>query len=215
MAAIVSSAAAWITAEFITVTGITSLTAAQAVFAASVVAISAGIYELGQVVQPGAQTPAAQKQTVRQAVASRVRAYGEVRVGGTYAFLDDRSSFLYQLIMLNSGEIDSFVEHWLGDEAVTLDGSGNVTSPAIYVDEGPTYLAMIDTVLGTDSQAAFSRLMSAFPGEWTSAHQLKGIACSLVTFLSPPAKYFSAHFPAGLPPYTAVIHAAKVWDPRL
>lgn len=214
MAAIVSSAAAWLTAQFITVTGVTSLAAAQAFYALSIVAITAGIYEAGQALQPGIASPAAQKQTIRQAVASRMRFYGEVKVGGVYAFLDDRSSYLYQLIMVNSGEIDSFVAHWLGDQAVTLDGSGNVTSPDIYVDDIGTHYANIDTRLGTDDQTSFSGLTSAFSGEWTSDHQLKGIACVLITLLSPEAKYFSTHFPAGLPQYNAVIHAAKVWDPR-
>lgn len=163
----------------------------------------------------GPKSPDAQKQNFRQAVGPRRRAYGEVKVGGIYCFLDDRASYLYQIFMLNSGEIDSFVSHWLGDEQATVDGSGNVTSPTNYVDDGPTYLVTLDTVLGTDDQAAFPRLVSAFPGEWTSAHQLKGIACTLMTLLSPPAKYFSAHFPAGIPDYNAVIRASKVWDPRL
>jgi hypothetical protein len=34
--------------------------------------------------------------------------------------------------MLNSGEVDSFVAHNLGEDVVTQEGSGNVTAPAMY-----------------------------------------------------------------------------------
>lgn len=213
MAFIVTSAAAYLTAQFITVTGITSLAAAEAVYATAVVATTVGIYELGQALVPGAPDPAAQKQTTRQAVGPRLRGYGQVKVGGLLAFLDDRKSYLYQVIMLNSGEIDSFVSHWLGDVELTLDGSGNVTVPTTYFD-GDSYYAIIDVRLGTASQTAFSRLLTGFAGEWTAAHQLNGIACSLVTLLSPPPKNFSQVFPAGLPAYNAVLRTSKLWDPR-
>lgn len=208
MGAIIAATAAWLSEIGSTVVVGTTTVADIA----TSLAVSVAITEVSTLLQSGPKAPAAQKQTLRQAVGPRVRAYGQVKVGGTLAFLDDRSSYLYQLIMLNSGEIDSFVSHWLADEQVTLSGS-NVISPTNYYD-GTHYFVTIDTVLGTSTQAAFSRLTSAFPGEWTSAHQLKGIACSLVTLLSPKAQYFTQVFPSGLPNYNAVIRASKVWDPR-
>jgi hypothetical protein len=196
MAFIVSSAATFLVVE------VTKIAIAEALTLAASALAGGG---------PSSQRPSLQ--TTRQPVGPRWRAFGQVRVGGTLAFLDNRKSYLYQLILLNSGEIDSFVSHWLGGIEVMVDGSGNVTVPTSYFD-GDNYYAVIDTRLGAASQPAFARLMAAFPGEWTSAHQLNGIACSLVTLLSPPAKNFSQVFPAGLPEYSAVIRGAKVWDPR-
>lgn len=180
---------------------------------ATSIAVSAALTYAAQALAPGSPDPAAQKQTARQAVGPRLRGYGLVKVGGLFAFLDDSKSYLYQVIMLNSGEIDGFVSHWLADQEVTLDGSGNVTDPTSYFD-GNSYYAIIETRNGTADQDSFDRLMAAFPGEWTEAHQLKGIACSLVTLLSPPAKFFSQVFPAGLPQYNAVLRTSKLWDPR-
>lgn len=157
-----------------------------------------------------------QKQNIRQATAPRRRYYGQVKVGGVYAFLKAAEPKLYQVLMLGEGSqtgIDSFVEHYLGDDLVTLDGDGNVTNPTRYVQHDTKY-AQIYPQLGTSTQAAHSTLVSAFPSDWTSDHKLLGIANVLIVLLSPPANRFTEVYDAGLPQYNGVIRSSKVWDPR-
>lgn len=204
----VSLAAAWASIQAIGAIEVGATTVGAIV---TNVAIAAAISYTASALTPGPSSPAAQKQVIKQAIGPRLRFYGENKIGGTWAFLADKSSNLYQVIMINSGEIDSFVAHYLGEDVVTLDGSGNVTAPAIYTDKP---YAQIIAALGTDSQTAFSLLTAAFPGEWTADHRLRGVACVCVRLLSPPAKDFSVIFPSGIPTYNAVIHASKLWDPR-
>lgn len=188
------------------------ITTAVAINTALGAAVIIGVsYGVNAALAPGMPSPAQQKQVIKQAVGPRLRFYGENKVGGTWAFLASKSSNLYQVIMLNGGEIDSFVSHYLGEDVVTLDGSGEVTDPAIYTDKP---YAQIIEALGTDDQTAFSLLTTAFPGEWTTDHRLRGVACVCVRLLSPPAKDFSAIYPSGIPTYNGVIKASKVWDPR-
>lgn len=155
-----------------------------------------------------------QKQVIRQPTASRRRYYGQVKIGGVWAFLKAAEPKLYQVVMLCQGEIDSFVTHYLGDDEVTLDGDGNVTNPTRYVQHDTDY-AQIYPQVGADDQTAHGTLVSAFPSDWTSDHKLLGIANTLIVLLSPPANRFTEVYDAGLPQYNAVIKAAKVWDPRV
>ncbi len=174
------------------------------------VAVAVAVSYAASALQPGPPSPAAQKQVIKQSVGPRLRFYGENKIGGTYAFLSDKGSNLYQVIMLNSGEIDSFVAHYLGEDLVTLDGSGNVTSSVTFASP----YAQVIGALGTDGQTAFALLTAAFPGEWTTDHRLRGIACVAIRLLSPESKDFAKIYPAGIPQYNAVIHGSKVWDPR-
>lgn len=156
-----------------------------------------------------------QKQNIRQPTAARRRYYGQVKIGGVWAFLKAAEPKLYQVIMLCEGGqtgIDSFVEHYLGDDVVTLSGN-DVVIPERYVQHSTKY-AQIYPQLGTSTQTAHGTLVSAFPSDWTSDHKLLGIAEVLIVLLSPPANRFTEVYDAGLPQYNAVIRASKVWDPR-
>ena len=158
------------------------------------------------------QTPAEQKQNIRQPIASRMRYYGRNKVGGVFAFLNDTNSTMHMVLMLCQGEIDAFEEHWFNDDQLTVSG-GNVTAPANYVWKGTTWVT-IGEHLGADDQAADSTLVSAWSGVLDSNFRLLGIAYSRLSLKSPKAADFSNVYPAGLPTYNAVARFAKVWDPR-
>jgi hypothetical protein len=72
-----------------------------------------------------------------------------------------------------------------------------------------TNYARVRTVKGTATQTADAILMSAFPGVWTSAHRLQGVAYLVCQF-----EYSESAFPSGLPNITAQLRGAKVYDPR-
>lgn len=79
---------------------------------------------------------------------------------------------------------------------------------------GGTYRANIYPQLGEVDQAAHKQLVDAFPNIWGVYHRLSGIANVLTTFKDVPQADFSTVYPQGIPPYRAVVAAARIFDPR-
>jgi hypothetical protein len=137
--------------------------------------------------------------------------YGEVRVGGVRVYdasTGSNNEFLHRILAFAGHEVDSYQEIYLNDEVVTLDGSGNVTSPSRY-----NGYVRIKRYFGTTAQTADADLISETSalteGRWTSAHRLQGIAYLYVRF-----KYNADAFPNGIPAVSATIRGKKVFDPR-
>lgn len=137
--------------------------------------------------------------------------YGTARVGGVRIYdasTGTNNNFLHRIIAFAGHEIDDYTQIYLNDEVVTLDGSGNVTSPARY-----NGFVRIRAYYGTDSQTADAELIadtaSLTDGKWTSNHRLRGIAYLYVRF-----KYDADVFPNGIPVVSATIRGRKVYDPR-
>jgi len=137
--------------------------------------------------------------------------YGEARVGGVRVYdasTGGNNEFLHRILAFAGHEIDSYQEIYLNDEVVTLDGSGNVTSPSQY--DG---FVRIKTYLGTTTQTADPDLVSESSGltdgAWTTDHRLQGIAYVYVRF-----KYDADAFPNGVPALSVKIRGKKVFDPR-
>lgn len=88
--------------------------------------------------------PSIQKINAKTPVTPRRRGYGIIRVGGSVIMLRrsivSEDGVLYLGVAVHSGEIDSFIEHWIGDQITrlstptdigTLSGIFGVTFPAI------------------------------------------------------------------------------------
>ena len=132
--------------------------------------------------------------------------YGKVKVGGARVFdstTGGSNKFLHRVLAFTGHEIESFEEIYINDELVTLDGSGNVTSPSRYDGK-----VRINKHLGTSNQSADSDLVSEVDG-WTSEHKLRGIA-----YLYVRLSYDADAFPNGVPEITSTIKGKKVYDPR-
>jgi hypothetical protein len=137
--------------------------------------------------------------------------YGEARVGGARVYdssTGGNNEFLHRILAFAGHEVDSYQEIYLNDEIVTLDGSGNVTSPSKY-----NGFVRIKTYLGTTTQTADPDLVNETSGLtdgiWTTDHRLQGIAYVYVRF-----KYSQDAFPNGVPALSAKIRGKKVFDPR-
>lgn len=139
--------------------------------------------------------------------------YGEARVGGARIYdasTGGNNIYLHRIMAFAGHEIDSYSEIYLNDEVVTLDGTGNVTSPSRY--DG---YVRIKKYHGTTTQTADPDLIAETidlpdsEGQWTSNHKLKGIA-----YLYVRLKYKSDVFPNGIPTISATIKGKKVYDPR-
>ena len=132
--------------------------------------------------------------------------YGRVKVGGARVFdstTGGSNKFLHRVVAFTGHEVESFDEIYINDELVTLDGSGNVTSPSRYNGK-----VRIKEHLGSPDQVADSDLASEVP-EWTSQHRLRGLA-----YLYIRLSYDANTFPNGVPEVTATIKGKKVYDPR-
>ena len=138
--------------------------------------------------------------------------YGETKVGGVRIYdssTGTKNKFLNRVIAFAGHEIDSYQQIYLNDDLVTLDASGNVTSPSRYKG-----LVLIKRYLGTTTQTADTQLISATStlaaskGRWTTDHKLQGIAYLYVRFT-----YDTDAFPNGVPSVSAVIRGKKVLNP--
>ena len=139
--------------------------------------------------------------------------YGRMRVGGVRVYdasTGGNNDFLHRIMAYAGHEIESYDQIYLNDEVVTIDGSGNVTSPARY-----NGFVRIKRYFGTTAQTADADLVSETSGlpenegRWTSSHRLQGIAYLYVRF-----KYGQDAFPNGVPVVSATIKGKKVYDPR-
>ena len=132
--------------------------------------------------------------------------YGKMRVAGARIYDEAtgvNNKSLHRILAVAGHEIESFDELYVNDELVTLDGSGNVTSPAKYNGK-----LRFKLHLGATDQTADASLVSE-SAHWTTQHTLNGIAYMYVRMA------FDADvFPNGIPEFTSVISGKKVYDPR-
>ena len=132
--------------------------------------------------------------------------YGKVRVGGARIYDEatgQNNKYLHRIVAVAGHEIQSFDEIYINDEVVTLDGSGNVTSPSKYNGK-----VRIKLHLGSPNQTADTFLVNE-SAHWTTEHRLRGIAYMYIRLA------FDADvFPNGIPEITATISGKKVYDPH-
>ena len=132
--------------------------------------------------------------------------YGEVRVGGPIIYDEATGAdnkFFHRIVAVAGHEVDSFVTFYANDEALTVDGSGNVTAPANYAG----YMRIL-TGSGADNQLANAALLSE-SAHWTNSCTLSGIAYIYARF-----EYNQDAYPNGVPSITAVVKGKKLYDPR-
>jgi hypothetical protein len=133
--------------------------------------------------------------------------YGRVKTGGVIIY-DEATGVnnkdLHRIIAYAGHEVTSFDEIYVNDELVTLDGTGNVISPAKY-----NGLIRIKEHLGSPTQTADTYLVAESAGLWTTQHTLNGIA-----YLYIRLSFSSDAFPNGVPQIIATIKGKKLYDPR-
>lgn len=155
------------------------------------------------------QKPSDGQRIVKEPVGSRVRHYGQVRVGGQLSFYESRNGILYVLVTVSQGEINSIEGYQLNGKAVTVNGSGLVT------DAKFESAISIHNRLGTDAQTVYTQLSGIFT-EWTTNHRQRG--CASILMICNPVKpeKFSTVYEGNREPEPSVeIKGSKVYDPRL
>lgn len=139
----------------------------------------------------GAGTPG----IIRQALGNSYLVYGKRRVGGLLIFFHPRGKdFRYFVIAVAGHSCKGVVRWFLGDEEVTVDGAGKVTS-------GPyANNAWLWFYRGTDDQVAHPTFVAETDGKWTAAHRGRGTALIYAKF-----KMTDDVVQAGMPNITAEI----------
>lgn len=102
------------------------------------------------------------------------------------------------------GGISAIKRIWF-DEKLAFDASGTLQST---FKKGATPYAAVTKYLGTMKQAADSTMTTAFPSQWTSLHQGRGVAYLVFTLTLDPDIY------QGIPNITVEVDGAKCLDPR-
>jgi len=132
--------------------------------------------------------------------------YGRMRVAGARIYDEatgTNNKYLHRVLAFAGHEVQSFDEIYINDEVVTLDGSGNVTSPAKYNGK-----IRIKLHLGASDQTADTFLISE-SAHWTTQHTLNGLAYMYIRL-----QFDADVFPNGIPEISSVISGKKVYDPR-
>lgn len=143
---------------------------------------------------------------LRQAITPRDIVYGQIRKSGPLVLMDQtgtKNEYLHMVVALAAHQCQAIDTVYFNGEALTLDGSGNVTSPSRY-----SGYARVKKHLGTATQAADSDLVAESP-RWTSAHQGK-----LVCYLYVRVKWSAEVFPTGWPNVSALVSGKLVYDSR-
>lgn len=187
-----------------------------ATFAANAIVVGAiaGLSLFGGQRPTGTVKAADAKGTFESGESSVIEGLGRVRVGGLKAFGNTDGSTRWRLVCRLQGPIDAVEAYYVGGREVTVDPDGDVSSPP-WSKAGGSWMKWEDKK-GTGSETAWPVLTSAFPELWTSAHRVRAIAQSLVTFFNPgltSSKYLSL-YQGGVPDTEQVIRASLIYDPR-
>lgn len=186
-------------------------TATVATTAAATAAIAAALsFAGGLLIAQLAPNPNVKTQPInfRNANANSTILIGKRRQGGPMVFFHPRKvgsdTFRYFVFACAGHRCQGVARWYLGDEVVTVDGSGMVTS-GVYAGAAWLWFAR-----GTADQAANSTFVAECDGKWTSNHRGRGVAAIYAKF-----KLTKAVIEAGMPTISAEIEGAdEIRDPR-
>ncbi|MEY9629888.1 hypothetical protein [Sinorhizobium fredii] len=151
---------------------------------------------------------------LKQSVPSLPYVLGRVKKGGDYVFLEEKAGVAYHVIVWAGHRIQGYVQHYLHDEKATLDGDGDVTSPAHFTSSGGVPCVRILTRLGLNAETAYSEITSAFSSVWDSNCRGDGLASVQMQARTTNQKDFMNVFPNNMPEHSAVGDGALLYDPR-
>ena len=147
---------------------------------------------------------------LKQNVPSLPIVLGKKKVAGVYVFVEQKGAKLYEIRVVAGHKINAFITHYFHEEIITIDGSGNVTSPSHFVG----YANMVPSV-GADLATAYSDVISTFPSIWTTAHRGDALTKTKAVYTTPPQADFLKVFPSQKPEQSDVVEGhTGIYDPR-
>lgn len=195
----------------------TSVFAANALYlgtyALAIGALGYAAVQSMNVQKPAVPKPEDGSYNLKQQVPSLAFVLGRVKKGGDYVFLEEIGGSAYHITVWAAHRINGYLQHYLHDEKVTLDGDGIVTAPA-HFSRGSVRYMRINTRFGLDAETAYPLFTANFPTIWTTAHRGDGLASVSMRCLTPPQKHYLTVFPNNMPEHSAVGEGAFLYDPR-
>ncbi|MBN7755545.1 hypothetical protein JYP46_01800 [Nitratireductor aquimarinus] len=146
---------------------------------------------------------------------SEINAIGRCRLGGVRTFGNTRNRDRFRLTCHAKGPMVAIEEYFLGGREVVVDSdTGYVSSPP-FAKSGGSWVTF-KTKVGDGTETAWPELVSSFPTTWTSAHRVRGIAQSLVKYVSPGiyTEKFGQLYNQGEPESATTARWNVVYDPR-
>lgn len=154
-------------------------------------------------------------------------AVGRMLVGGKRVFGGSKSVWTYRVIAHAIGLLIAIEEFFYGGQPIIVEGyegaddSKYVSSPPYATKTDYKSFLRIQTRFGLPNQAAFGRLIDAFPTQWAEDHRGRGIAVSLITLISPgqgdeaQQEKFSKVVGNGIKDFQILGRWQEPYDPRL
>jgi hypothetical protein len=162
--------------------------------------------------KPSVPKPEDGTYNLKQSVPSLPIVLGRVKKAGDYVFLEERNGVAFHIIVWAGHRINGFVQHYLHDEAVTLD-SGYVSLPAHFVIKGNPKVS-IDTRVGLPAELPYSDVITTFPELYTANHRGDGLASIRMTAVTVAQEDYLDAFPNQMPEHSAVGDGMPLYDPR-
>lgn len=167
-----------------------------------------GVKAEGNFAARGFEINDARPTAIRQPLPPRRFVYGRARVGGAVLFQDVNNPALLIMSAVSDGEIEGFVNAFLGEEVVTLDGSGDAVSGTRFYE-----LVSFEFAEGDDAQAA-SALLAAEFGSLGASFRQRGIARAVARLeWGSDASVHNYVYGTGIEP-AYLVDGVKVYDPR-
>jgi hypothetical protein len=163
--------------------------------------------------KPSVPKPEDGTYNLKQSVPALSIVLGRVKKAGDYVFLEQNGGTAYHIIVGAGHRINQFVQHYLHDEAVTLDGNGSVVAPAHFYKRSSVYVSINDRV-GLDAESAYASVISAFPSIWRSSHRGDGLASVLMRVQTAASDVYLEIYPNQMPEHSAIIEGMLLYDPR-
>ena len=174
--------------------------------------LSAGLSAIARKLGPKPRAPQPSDRMVNfsQAITPVEWAFGQVRKGGVYAVRSFQEPRRHYGVILAAHEIQA-IDQWFLDNRQVEVVDGEVTT-----EPYPSAAMALRGYLGASGQVADPDFVAAIP-EWTTAHDMKGLAWVAAGIDRPPAEKYSdimGNAPPTGPAVTPVIRGALVYDPR-
>ena len=182
-----------------------STTAAAAITAVASLAVTAAASYAVSLTAPKPSAATAGPSIFRQAISNSFLIYGKRRVGGLLSFYHPvGKDFRYYVVAVAGHRCKGVTRWYLGDDEVTVDGSGKVLS-GTYANNAWLWFSR-----GTDDQAANPTFVAETQGKWTANHRGCGVALIYAKF-----KMVEEVVQAGMPNITAEVEGKDdIIDPR-
>lgn len=179
------------------------------------IGLSLGLSALAAMLRPrppAPPNPGAKMVNSRQPISYFEFVYGHnVRKGGPVAFWQAKDGKRYYDVILAAHPIGGFIGRFLDENDVSLDEDGFVEQET-YI-EGHSRVQIAE-YLGSPGQVSPPLLNDNFD-EWTSAHDMAGLAHAVIVAENVKAEEFSRVYPSGREPiYTGLLDGKLVYDPR-